>query len=226
VALDVRPTKPYVKAVRRVGGRHFTVTEEATESLRATSARETRRKLVAAASVLFAEQGLSKPSLDAICARAGFTRGAFYVHFQTREDLIVAVIEEVMGGFIDMIIAAGEAGADLSAIIGAFTMSVQSGAFPFPGSVRPHQILEACARSEKLREEYLEQIGNARKRLADTVRRGQETGNLRADADADAVAQLLLATVLGVEIAAEIQVPFDAAGVGGLLLALLAPPKT
>ncbi|HEY8429253.1 MAG TPA: TetR family transcriptional regulator, partial [Sandaracinaceae bacterium] len=80
---------------------------------RIEEAARTREALVAAAMELFAEQGLTGPSLDAICAKAGFTRGAFYVHFATRDDLIAAVVEKAMGGFIDAIIASGEAGADL-----------------------------------------------------------------------------------------------------------------
>lgn len=101
-------------------------------------------------------------------------------------------------------------------------MSVQAGAFPFPGQVRPHQILEACARSETLRKTYLELLSEARTRLGATVRRGQAAGAIREDADPDAVAQLLLATVLGVEIASELTLPYDARGVGELVLAMLA----
>ena len=56
---------------------------------------ESRAALVQAAFELFAEQGLDVPSLDAICDRAGYTRGAFYVHFKTREDTIVAVMDQV-----------------------------------------------------------------------------------------------------------------------------------
>lgn len=197
------------------------MTEEPGESARAASARETRDKLVRAATELFAEQGLTKPSLDAICERAGFTRGAFYVHFQTRDDLIAAVVGDVMGGFIDALTRGGPEGADLPTIVLGFTMAVESGSFPFPGSVRPHQILEACGRSETLRAKYTELLATARERLAETVRRGQAAGTIRADASPDAVAQLLLATVLGVEIATELEVPYDARGVGALLLGLL-----
>ncbi|MBX3274922.1 MAG: TetR/AcrR family transcriptional regulator [Sandaracinaceae bacterium] len=198
------------------------MTESPTDP-RAAAAQETRKKLVRAAAELFAEQGLSGPSLDAICARAGFTRGAFYVHFESREDLIVAVVEQVMGGFIDAMIAGGEAGADLSQIILGFTLAVEAGQFPFPGGVRPHQVLEACTRSATLRDKYVELISTARARLADTVRRGQAAGTIRADASPDAVAQLLLATVLGVEVATELSLPYDARGVGALVLGLLAP---
>src|SRR5690606_28705665 len=114
------------------------------------------------------------PSLDAICAKAGFTRGAFYVHFATRDDLIAAVVEKAMGGFIDAMIASGEAGADLETIVRTFAAAVRSGAFPLPGHVRPHQVLEACMRSPVLHAKYLELLARARDRLSETIRRGQE----------------------------------------------------
>lgn len=198
------------------------MSDEKTDA-RAAQAAATRAKLIEAATELFSEQGLTKPSLDAICERAGYTRGAFYVHFDNRDDLIGAVIEQVMGGFIEAIIAAGEAGADLAMIVRTFTQAVETGAFPFPSSVRSHQVLEACARSDALRDKYVELLNRARTRLTDTVRRGQEAGNIRRDADPDAVAQLLVATVLGVEVASELSVPYDANGVGELVLAMLAP---
>lgn len=190
---------------------------------RTESAAQTRAALVDAATELFAAQGLTGPSLDAICAHAGYTRGAFYVHFKTRDDLIVAVTEKIMGGFIDAIIASGEAGADLRTIVQTFALAVQSGSFPFRGQVRPHQILEACARSDKLHAKYLELLAQARERLATTVARGQEAGTVRPDVDPDSVAQLLLALVLGVEVASELDVPYDASAVGQDLLVLLEP---
>lgn len=195
--------------------------EPGEDSARAAAAKKTREALIDAATELFATEGLTGPSLDAICAHAGFTRGAFYVHFKTRDDLIVAVIEKVMGGFIDAIIATGEGDADLPTIVGTFAAAVESGAFPFRGHVRPHQILEACARSEKLHAKYVELLARARARLAATVARGQAAGSVRADVDPDAVAQLLLSVVLGVEVATELRIPYDAATVARDVLKLL-----
>ena len=51
---------------------------------------ETREALIQAGMDAFSEEGVDLPSLDAICARAGFTRGAFYVHFKDREDFFAA----------------------------------------------------------------------------------------------------------------------------------------
>lgn len=190
---------------------------------RTEEAQRTREALIDAAMALFVEQGLTGPSLDAICARAGFTRGAFYVHFGSRDDLIAAVVEKTMGGFIDAIIASGEAGADLPTIVRTFAMAVRSGAFPFPGHVRSHQVIEACLRSPKLQAKYLELLSRARDRLTDTIRRGQQAGTIRDDVDPSGVAQLLLALVLGVEIATEIRAPYDADRVSEDVLRMLAP---
>jgi AcrR family transcriptional regulator len=43
-----------------------------------------REALVRAAEDLFIAHGFDEPSLSAICERAGYTRGVFYVHFKTR----------------------------------------------------------------------------------------------------------------------------------------------
>lgn len=190
---------------------------------RVEEAQKTREALIAAATQLFVEQGLDRPSLDAICARAGFTRGAFYVHFRTRDELIAAVVESAMGGFIDAMIKTGEAGADLGTIVRTFAAVLRAGPLPFVGQVRGHQIMEACLRSPTLRQKYNELLAHARERLCDTVRRGQDAGTVRGDVDPHATAQLLLALVLGAHTASEIGAPYDADRVGEDVLRMLAP---
>lgn len=199
--------------------------QPAKKTRRVEEAQKTREALIAAATELFVEQGLSQPSLDAICARAGFTRGAFYVHFQTRDDLIAAVVESAIGGFIDTMIKSGEAGADLATIVRTFAAVLRAGPLPFVGQVRGHQILEACVRSPTLQRKYEELLAHARERLSDTVRRGQAAGTLRDDVDPSAIAQLLLALVLGAHTATEVGVPYDADRVAEDVLRMLAPAE-
>jgi AcrR family transcriptional regulator len=54
---------------------------------------ETREALITAGMELFAKHGLDKPRLDDICEHAGFTRGAFYVHFEDREPYSTSIIK-------------------------------------------------------------------------------------------------------------------------------------
>ncbi len=53
----------------------------------------TRRTLVAAAAELIAEKGFDRTSIEAVCTRAGLSRGSFYGNFKDREDLFMAVMD-------------------------------------------------------------------------------------------------------------------------------------
>jgi len=57
---------------------------------RAESAALTRQLLVDEAARLFSRQGFAKTSLSAIVDNVGLTKGAFYHHFSTKEDLFAS----------------------------------------------------------------------------------------------------------------------------------------
>ncbi len=72
-----------------------TLTDDApTESARR---QRTRARLLDAAFEVFADQGVSAASVETIVEAAGFTRGAFYSNFSTKEELFLALIEREMG---------------------------------------------------------------------------------------------------------------------------------
>jgi AcrR family transcriptional regulator len=64
------------------------------ETSRDRRRRETRGALLDAAYACFCELGYAKASLDAIAARAGFTKGALYAHFASKDELFLTVAEE------------------------------------------------------------------------------------------------------------------------------------
>ncbi|MDQ1135838.1 AcrR family transcriptional regulator [Microbacterium sp. SORGH_AS 1204] len=51
----------------------------------------TRTRLMDAAAEMFAEVGIDAASVEAVCERAGFTRGAFYSNFASKEELFLAL---------------------------------------------------------------------------------------------------------------------------------------
>jgi AcrR family transcriptional regulator len=57
---------------------------------------ETRRKIVESARRLFNRQGFTGVSIDEIMAEAGLTRGGFYNHFNTKEELYAEVVQQVL----------------------------------------------------------------------------------------------------------------------------------
>src|SRR6202047_5090359 len=51
-------------------------------------------KLFEAAARVFEEQGIGGASIEAIAAAAGFSRGAFYSNFKSKDELIIAMLED------------------------------------------------------------------------------------------------------------------------------------
>ena len=60
---------------------------------RAERQQRTREELVDAAERLFSGQGFHATSIDAVAAEAGFTKGAVYSNFESKEDLFFAVYQ-------------------------------------------------------------------------------------------------------------------------------------
>lgn len=54
---------------------------------------QTRMRLVEAAIDEFAVRGLDATSVEQLCEAAGFSRGAFYSNFATKDDLCLAIME-------------------------------------------------------------------------------------------------------------------------------------
>jgi AcrR family transcriptional regulator len=57
---------------------------------------ETRSRLLEAARVVFARRGLQAATVEEIAEEAGFTTGALYSNFKGKEDLVLAVEEEMI----------------------------------------------------------------------------------------------------------------------------------
>jgi AcrR family transcriptional regulator len=55
---------------------------------------ETQGKILDAAEAVFSEQGFEKSQLEEIAARAGYTRGAIYAHYASKEDLFLALMDQ------------------------------------------------------------------------------------------------------------------------------------
>lgn len=53
----------------------------------------TREKLMLAAAKVFAREGLGGASIDRIAEEAGYTKGAFYSNFESKEDIFLQLVE-------------------------------------------------------------------------------------------------------------------------------------
>jgi TetR/AcrR family transcriptional repressor of nem operon len=190
---------------------------------------ETREALVAAGLAEFAERGLDAPSLDSICARAGFTRGAFYVHFRNRDEFLEAVMEQVFGSLLDTLIATGDGASDVEETIGRFVAAAEAMAGARKSDGLPaltmdiHRVLDACARSPLLRRRFVSLMADSSARVAAAVAKGQAAGSVRPDVDPRTLGHLLAVLAFGVLTAIDTGVPIALDETRTAVLRLLAP---
>jgi len=162
---------------------------------------ETREALIRAGMAAFTEEGVDLPSLDAICARAGFTRGAFYVHFKDRDDFFSAVVDQALRDFINWVISTGDSGdsrGGLSGVIERFFAALTEGR----KLTDPHKLLMQIAargvqRGGQAGGPYKILIRSAVERLTQVARQGQEEGVIKRDLEPEQLGLLLVASAVG-----------------------------
>ncbi|WTW93536.1 TetR/AcrR family transcriptional regulator [Streptomycetaceae bacterium NBC_01309] len=67
---------------------------------------QTRQRLLDAALGVFAEEGFGRATVEQVCERAGFTRGAFYSNFTSLDELFLAMWEQRSRAMLDDVGAA------------------------------------------------------------------------------------------------------------------------
>jgi AcrR family transcriptional regulator len=77
-------------------GKKAAATVVAAPSRQAARTAATRQKLLLAAEQTFARDGYEAARLEDIAARAGYTRGAFYANFDSKEDIFFALLEQTV----------------------------------------------------------------------------------------------------------------------------------
>ena len=169
---------------------------------RATRLRDperTRERLLQAASREIYRSGFQSASLDTILAAAGVTKGALYYHFDSKEALGYAVVEEIIAPDVR----------------GKWVRPLQSGKDPIDAligivqriSVRPEDVRGGC-QLNNLAQEMSPLDAGFRKRLAtifdawreavaSVLREGQTHGSVRRDVEPADAAGLLIAMVEG-----------------------------
>jgi AcrR family transcriptional regulator len=165
----------------------------ATARTRSETKRATRQALLEAGLAEFIEKGADEPSLDAICARAGFTRGAFYVHFQDREQFFTAVMEWALGGILDSLIGAAESDEPLIPALARYMQFAATGTLPgpTPRHLPIHRVLDAAVRFPTVRANFGRLVERVVERIAARLALAQERGEIRRDLDPGGAASLI-----------------------------------
>jgi AcrR family transcriptional regulator len=192
-----------------------------------TATRASRKAIVDAAFTLFAERGDRKVDVSEICRRAGVSRATFYLHFRNRDEIIAYGMRELMGNFW-IKIGADDAKNDVIATVQHCLAELVVSSF-HGATVR--DILELCAHSSVVRNEYTALMAETRKRIRDQLVLGQRDGTVRRDLDALHLASLLVGAAYGAIFTIEIGAGgpgapgFDSAGLAKTVTQLLRAPE-
>ena len=131
---------------------------------------ETRDKLFEAAARVFEEQGIGGASIEAIAAAAGFTRGAFYSNFASKDELIIAMLEDHVAQSIRRSLDLLAKHQNLDDFLDAFKRMDRSQQDPLGPSPLLHmEMILFVARAEKRRPELAKRLRARRKLIADIV---------------------------------------------------------
>jgi AcrR family transcriptional regulator len=131
---------------------------------------DTREKLFEAAARVFEDQGIGGASIEAIAAAAGFTRGAFYSNFKSKDELIIAMLEDHVEQSILRIRDLLERHKNLADFIEALKTMGRSQQDPLGRSPLLHmEMILFVARAEKRRPELAKRLRARRKLVADII---------------------------------------------------------
>jgi len=131
---------------------------------------DTREKLFEAAARVFEEQGIGGASIEAVAAAAGFTRGAFYSNFKSKDELIIAMLEDHVDQSIRRLHDLLERHRSLPDFIEALRTMDRSRQDPLGRSPLLHmEMILFVARAEKRRPELAKRLRARRKLIADIV---------------------------------------------------------
>ena len=133
---------------------------------------ETRSSLLRSAAKLFCSRGLEGASVDDVAQDAGFTKGAFYSNFKSKEELFLVMMDEKFGAELEridrLLAGTGEARDEANAAAEDFVRYVYSD----PEWPRLYfEFVAYAARNEDFRQELATRHRALRARLADVYRR-------------------------------------------------------
>ena len=138
---------------------------------------DTREKLFEAAAKVFEEQGINGASIEAITAAAGFSRGAFYSNFDSKDELIIAMMEDHVEQSIRRNLDLLSRHSNIADCIEALKTMDRSQQDPLGRSPLLHmEMILFVARAEKRRPELAKRLRARRQMTVDIIERTKGRG--------------------------------------------------
>ncbi|MBV9457489.1 MAG: TetR/AcrR family transcriptional regulator [Bradyrhizobium sp.] len=155
---------------------------------------ETRDKLFEAAARVFEEQGIGSASIEAIAAAAGFSRGAFYSNFKSKDELIIAMLEDHVERSIERHLGLLAQTENIDDFLNALKSMDRGKQDPIGRAPLLHmEMVLFVARAEKRRPELAKRLRARRKLVTDIIETSLKKSGQPAAQNAGWTAAILIA---------------------------------
>jgi AcrR family transcriptional regulator len=156
---------------------------------------ETRERMVEAAERVMRSKGLARSTTKEIAREAGYSEGAIYKHFESKEELFICVLTERLPSFVGILgelprRAGQEALGGVLGEVASAALAFYGESFPMSASIFSEPGLLARHREEIRKRGAGPQKAN--EALAAYLEDERKLGRVREDADPEAAAAMLL----------------------------------
>lgn len=158
---------------------------------------ETKNHIIAAAEISFAENGYEATSVSKICRIAGVSKGAFYHHFDSKQQLFLALLNRwlaSMAGQLDQLeLGSIEAPERLLAMSGILNQLLQ---VPASQLLIYLEFINRSVRNPELWKMTIQPYYQYREELSQLIAQGTAEGSLRK-INPETAASMIVAMVIG-----------------------------
>ena len=158
----------------------------------------THRRILNAAVQEFCQAGYDNASVAAICQTADVSKGAFYYHFSSKQNLFLAIIEDWLGGVDQQLASTVETTDSVPDAIQNMAGTL-SAAFEIASGQLPMflEFMVQASRDEEIWPKVVEPYRAYQQQIARIIQLGIQEGSFSADTDADNSAWVMISLAVG-----------------------------
>ena len=157
----------------------------------------TRFCLMESAARVFTRRGLQQASIDEVAGDAGFTKGAFYANFKSKEELFLAMLDERFAQRIEEIDRVWSSGGDIRDKARQAGQDFAQYLSDDEWSRLFFEFAAYAARNEEFRQELVTRYRALRERVADIYSRQKEKMGIEPAVAPEQVAAMIFAMANG-----------------------------
>ena len=161
---------------------------------------EVRSRVLQAAGKVFAERGFAAASLDQVAAAAGFTKGAVYSNFGSKDELFLALMTDEVARRVDVVESALRETTHLADALAAVGTELSRREATW--QLLYLEFWQRAVRDPDVRRAFVASRRDLRTRIADVVARFLADHPVRTHWDADSLTVVLIALSNGLALEA------------------------